>query len=77
MPTESSEAPWSNAKVSVVNFRLHALKIAASIFAQISDKVEKSHVDGYTFSPRTLTDFRESVDAGFKAAGLDKVKCDD
>ena len=57
--------------------RLKALSIAAGVFAQISNAVP---VDPQYYPkgdlkpiPRTLSDFRESVDAVFKAAGLEKV----
>ncbi len=61
--------------------RLSALSIAASVFSQISNTLDKQGTDfsGKPFThlqrlPRTLSDFRESVDAVFKAAGLEKVK---
>lgn len=59
-----------------VNLNLNALKIAASVFSQIN-KTQASAHGGKTFdfsAPRTLSDFRESVDAVFKAAGLEKVE---
>lgn len=79
MPAESSNAPWSVGKVSRVNFNLNALKIAASVFSQITNTETKTTPDfgGRSLEhplPRTLTDFRESVDAVFKAAGLEKVE---
>ena len=63
---------WTEAKVSLTNFNLKALSIAASVFSQISAYDGDS--DLCPLNPRTLKDFRESVDAVFKAAGLDKVE---
>ena len=59
-----------------VNLNLNALKIAASVFSQISNHHEHPQSTGpLTLRlPRTLKDFRESVDAVFKAAGLEKVE---
>ena len=68
-----------------LSYNLKALEIAASVFSQISEMrpfeeetfnsskalVSVSYKQGL---PRTLKDFRESVDAVFKAAGLDKVE---
>ena len=70
---------WTEAKVSQTNFNLKALSIAASVFSQISDAhpVVAENPESYlTPIPRTLKDFRESVDAVFKAAGLEKVEWD-
>ena len=59
--------------------RLEALSIAASVFSQISNTKTRAEASFHgrsfeQFLPRTLKDFRESVDAVFKAAGLKKVK---
>ena len=51
--------------------RLKALGIAASVFAQITAYDGDPALRPLT--PRTLKDFRESVDAVFNAAGLEKV----
>ena len=70
-----------------LSYNLNALKIAASVFSQITN-TETILINGKPLlygsgepyvkvSPRTLKDFRESVDAVFKAAGLDKVEWDD
>ncbi len=62
-------------EISRVSFNLEALKIASSVFSQINKTQAKTHL-GTTFdfsAPRTLKDFRESVDAVFKAAGLEAV----
>lgn len=78
----NAKAEWSAGKVSRVNFNLNALKIAASVFSQINDcrtivPEAAIGVTAHPFTehlPRTLKDFRESVDAVFKAAGLEKVE---
>ena len=60
-------------------FLLNALSIAASVFSQVSD-ISGECWGGTRFTkqiPRTLKDFRLSVDAVFKAAGLDKVEWDE
>ncbi|KKL90203.1 hypothetical protein LCGC14_1907060 [marine sediment metagenome] len=65
--------------LQTIDFHLKALSIAASVFSQISNT--KAGIAPFTGArpfeqhlPRTLKDFRESVDAVFKAAGLDKVE---
>lgn len=70
------------ANVPVPEARLKALSIAASVFSQITTTLtivpkvtEGPYIGPYTIErPRTLKDFRESVDAVFKAAGLEKVE---
>ena len=69
---------WSPHRIDKINIRLKALQIAADVFAQISDvctivpEVSESGESEQIHTPRTLKDFRESVDAVFKAAGLEK-----
>ena len=62
-----------------LEIHLKALSIAAGVFAQITTASTVTPVVGEPYvkqAPRTLKDFRESVDAVFKAAGLEKVKWD-
>ena len=49
--------------------RLTALQIATGVFSHISTVRQGSDL----IFPRTIKDFRESVDAVFKAAGLELV----
>ena len=75
MPKKNLEN-FSGPKSQRLNYNLDALKIAAGVFAQISNAVpENPHYPKGDLKPipRTLSDFRESVDAVFKAAGLEKV----
>ena len=66
--------------IPVQEARLKALSIAASVFSQIETTRSvvpdlDSKLPSYTLKiPRTLKDFCESVDAVFKAAGLEKVE---
>ena len=52
-----------------INIRLTALQIAASVFSQLATVRQSSEL----IFPRPIKDFRESVDAVFKAAGLEEV----
>lgn len=65
------DPPWE-----IFENRIKALSIATSVFSQINLIQATSH-GGASYevpAPRTLKDFRESVDAVFKAAGLEKVE---
>ena len=53
---------WSPHRIDKINIRLKALQIAADVFAQL----ETNTLGG-------VNGFRASVDAVFKAAGLEKV----